>query len=170
VPKFDHVTRESVEVAIRDAFADVRLGEGISLRWAEAIDDMNDQRTPTELNALRRSEVTDDWAAVPASELDSAFIAHLDAEGLRYYLPALMLRLLDNYEAAELWSIGTIVALDQRERHPPGFLELLTESQRTAVALYVRALPDLVDLHRDDAALITRAFRAVWSRELAEDA
>jgi hypothetical protein len=95
-------------------------------------------------------------------------VAHLDPEGLRYYLPALMIHLLDHYDPLQMWCIGTTSALDQRDRHPYGFFEPLTRRQRQAIALYVRALPDLVELDGDDNAIVTRAFRDVWSRELAD--
>jgi Family of unknown function (DUF6714) len=168
--------REEVEAAIRAAFAGVRLGSGISLRQAQAADTWRDDgHTEAEWRALPRSEVTDDWAAVPGAELERDCTAYLDAEGLRYYLPALMLWLLDHYddehrlfnEGASMALIGTTTALDQRERHPPGFLELLTPQQRRAIALYVRALPELVELDHEDAARMARAWRDVWSHELA---
>jgi hypothetical protein len=160
--------RDTVERAIRDAFAGVKLGEGISLRRAEAAD-VDPMMTARELQPLLLSEITDDWAAVPATDLDRDAIAYLDARGLRYYLPALMIRLLDAYEPTQMWCIGTIFALDQRQRHPPGFLELLSPSQRRAIATYVRTLPTLVELGDGDAARIRRAFRDVWSRELEPD-
>jgi len=161
---------------IRAAFAGVRLGSGISLRQAQAADTWRDDaHTEVEWRALPRSEVTDDWAAVPEAELERDCTAYLDAEGLRYYLPALMLWFLDHYdehrlfnEGASMALIGTTTALDQREPCPPGFLELLTPGQRRAVALYVRALPGLVELDHEDTARMSRAWRDVWSRELAD--
>jgi hypothetical protein len=81
-----------------------------------------------------------------------------------------MLRLLNSYvDGSEMWEIGTIAALDQRDRHPFGFLELLTPRQRRAIALYVRTLPALVELDVEDTTSLERAFRDVWSREGAGD-
>jgi hypothetical protein len=161
-------SRTDVESAVRAAFEGVRLGYGISLSMAEAIDDSVD---PSTIERLRGTEPDEDWTALARDELQRAdSVAHLDAEGLRYYLPALMLHLLDRYEPGEMWCIGTTAALDQREHHPPGFLELLSPAQRRAVALYVQALPTLVPLVHDDAAILERAFRAVWSRELSVEA
>lgn len=118
--------------------------------------------------SLPSQEVTDDWAAVPMEELDRDNIAHLDAEGLRYYLPAFMLRLLDSYvDGSEMWEIGTIGALEQRDHHPFGFLKLLTPRQRRAIALYVRALPEFVELDTEDTTLLARALRDVWAPHLA---
>jgi hypothetical protein len=162
------VSRASLEAAIRDAFHGVQLGGGISLRQAEVLDNRGSRLSDAEFAALPGQEVTDDWPAVPAEELDSEYIAHLDAEGLRYYLPAFMLRLLDDYvDGGEMWTIGTTRALDQRDRHPFGFLELLTPRQRRAIALYVRALPELVELDAEDGKALARAFRDVWAPYLA---
>jgi len=152
---------------IREAFAGVRLGDGISLGEAEAIDDYYRTVSYEESRENRRSEVVDEWAAVPPSELERDCVAHLDPTGLRYYLPAFMLRLLDHYEPGEMWCIGTISALDQRGRHPIGFLELLGVEQKRAIAIYVRSLPELVRLDAEDAVIIARAFRDVWAREVA---
>ena len=52
-----------------------------------------------------------------------------------------MLYMLDHYDGGEMWTIGTISALEQQRGHPEGFLELLTVAQRRAIAGYVRALP-----------------------------
>lgn len=162
--------RAELEAAIRDAFAGVRLGDGVSLRQAAVIDDYGRGTTDAEFRALPAQEVTDDWTAIPDEELDTENVAHLDAEGLRYYLPALMLRLLDKYGGrGEMWTIGTVFALDQRDRSPHGFFELLTPQQRRAIAIYVRELPELVELHYEDAHMIQRAFRDVWSAYLAGD-
>jgi hypothetical protein len=46
---------------------------------------------------------------------------------------------------------------------------MLTQQQRRAVALYVRELPELVELDHEDAAMMTRAWRDVWSRELDDE-
>lgn len=168
------VERSVVEAEIRAAFGGVRLGRGVSLSVAELIDEWAD---PALVESLIGREPDEDWADITAAELERAdCIAHLDAEGLRYYLPALMLWLLDHYDEAQsgylkgdMAVIGTISTLDQRDRHPFGFLELLTPHQRRAVARYVRALPELVELGHEDGARMARAWRDVWSREVVEE-
>ena len=91
----------------------------------------------------------------------------MDPAGLRYFLPALMLRLLRAYEPAEVWCIGTVSALAHERRHPRGFLELLTPAQARAIAIYLQALPDLVDLDHEDREVVVGAFRDVWAQHLA---
>ena len=75
----------------------MRLGSGVSLRQAAAIDDYMEGYTQATFDALPEDEVTDDWALIPEDELRTDNVPHLDADGLRYYLPALMLWLLDHY-------------------------------------------------------------------------
>ena len=159
------MSREAVEAAIRDAFAGVRLGRGNSISMTELIDEWAD---PAIVERLAGSEPDEDWASISPADLDRAIVAHFDPEGLRYYLPALMLRLLDDYDPLESWCSGTIGALDQRRGHPQGFLKLLSRTQRRATALYVKALPDLVELSQSDAAILSRALRDVWSQQLGE--
>lgn len=160
-------SRLAVVAAIREAFRGVVLGGGVSLKQAELIDEWNDTLTEAEFAAIPDLEETTDWTAVSPEELETDNVAHLDAEGLRYYLPAFMLYLLDHYDGGgEMWTIGTVRALDQRRPHPPGFLDLLDPMQRRAIARYVQALPSLVELDRDDSRILERAFRQVWARYL----
>ncbi len=76
--------RQDVEKLIREAFADVRLGGGVSLRQAAAIDDYLEGWSQAEFDRLPELEVTDDWTAIPEEELRTENVAHLDPEGLRY--------------------------------------------------------------------------------------
>jgi hypothetical protein len=171
--------RDEIESAIRSAFADVRLGSGVSLRQAQAIDDYGRGFNQAEFEALPRSEVTDDWTGVPESELLRDNVAHLDAEGLRYYLPALMLWLLDHYDDPDLvrmpglgplmTPIGTVMALapgSMTEWEHRFRFEIFTEAQRAATAAYVEALPRLVTLDHEEATRVARSIRDYWGQFL----
>jgi hypothetical protein len=168
--------RENIEAAIRAAFADVRLGSGVSLRQAESIDGTIFGLEPTH-SGPDPDEITDDWTRIPESELLRDNIAHLDGDGLRYYLPALMLWLLDHHDedrwlsGSDMTAIGTIGALvdlfdfeASRRRTYDGF----TAEQRTAIAAYVQALPQFVDLDTDDAARLTSSFERYWAQFLPD--
>ena len=138
-----HVGRHQVERAIRNAFAGATLGRGVSLRQAEAID-AGTLETDEDLRTVRAGEVVDDWSRVARAELDRDCVAHLDAEGLRYYLPALMLSLLDDYDHTSMRVIGTLAALYPKAASLKSDVELydaLTLEQRKAVALFLTALP-----------------------------
>jgi hypothetical protein len=169
------VDRDGIEAAIRSAFAGVRLGSGISLRQAQAIDATVFGIESPNFATLPLDEVTEDWNQVPDGELLGDCIAHMDAEGLRYYLPALMLWLLDHHddedrlfvEGHDLTVIGTISALapsqEFRRAYEATFYESFTDDQRRAIALYVEALPSLVQLNYEDETSLARAFARYWS-------
>lgn len=163
--------RNELEALIHEAFAGVRLGNGVSLRQAEAIDTYLDGVDPVDFRRLPLFEVTDDWTEIPEDELETAEVAHLDAEGLRYYLPALLLWLLNTYGRDLLtWTgddarIGTLMAL-RPDRYRRQMYEAFTPEQRAAVARYVEALPRLVALRPGDAMELERAFEDYWRDQL----
>jgi hypothetical protein len=170
--------REDVEAAIRAAFAGVRLGSGVSLRQAQIIDDLGRGLSQAEFEALPRSEVTNDWTAIPDSELLRDCVAHLDADGLRYYLPALMLWLLDHYddedrlftEGADMTSIGTVSALAPSPEFQTSYQQMyegFTREQRAATASYLEALPRLVGLDYEDATRVARSLERYWAQFLS---
>lgn len=170
--------QDEVRNAIRAAFAGVRLGSGMSLRQCAVADDHGTVMTTSEFERLPESEVTDDWTRIPEAELRHAATAYLDAEGLRYYLPALMLLLLDHYneEDERLLDghldetlIGTLMWIapgkDQRV-HSYGVLDTFSPEQRAAIAAYLEALPRFVDLRHEDPVLVRRSIRDYWARFL----
>jgi len=170
--------RENVEAAIRSAFAGVRLGSGISLQQARLIDEgLTVDMSQAEFAAIPRFETTDDWTQIPESELLCDAIAHLDADGLRYYLPALMLWLLDHYNDedlifepdASMTAIGTMSALApsaELARYRWDIYDGFTVDQRAAMAKYVEALPRLVELDREDATRVSRSIGRYWAQFL----
>lgn len=171
--------RDEIEAAIRSAFLDVRLGSGTSLRQAQVINDYGRGLTEAEFDALPLSEVTDDWTRIPESELLRDNVAHLDAEGLRYYIPALMLWLLDHYDDPKLMTmpgvdvlmtpIGTVMALapgSMTEWEHRYRFDIFSEAQRAATSSYVEALPRLVALDQEDATRVARSIRDYWGQFL----
>src|SRR6266511_990932 len=168
--------RDEIKEAIRSAFADVRLGSGFSLRQAQAIDGTIFGHEPWH-GGPHPDEIIDDWTRVPESELLRDNIAHLDADGLHYYLPALMLWLLDHYndedrlftDGAEMTAIGTMMALAP----PPMFAgnyrdayDSFSAEQKAAIASYVEALPRLVNLDYGDATEIEASLDDYWAQFL----
>jgi hypothetical protein len=162
--------------AIRSAFADVRLRSGFSLRQAQAIDGTISGHEAWH-GGPHPDEIIDDWTRVPESELLRDNIAHLDTDGLHYYLPALMLWLLDHYndedrlltDGADMTAIGTMMALAP----PPMFAgsyrdayDSFSAEQRAAIASYVEALPRLVNLDYRDATGIEASLDDYWAQFL----
>ena len=99
------------------------------------------------------------------SLLERDCIAHLDGDGLRYYLPALMLSLLSDYDPRSMRVIGTIAALYPKSIGVPtrGY-EYLTADQHRAVACFLNALPNLVTLDTEDSKCVARALRNYWGQ------
>src|ERR1022692_2618018 len=162
----DNSKREAVTDAIQSAFKGVTLGPGISLRQAEMIDDRTkDCVTSPEFHALLSGEVTNDWSRVPSIELERDNIAHLDARGFRYYIPALMLSVLERYESGSMRVIGTLMGLYPKKESWDYHMRrysLLTENQKSAIAFFLSALPELVELNPEDKTIVHRAFEKYW--------
>ena len=164
-----HLGRDAVEELIRRAFAGVTLGKGVSLRQAQVIDRYGDGVTDAEFRALPSQEVTNSWPDVPFSELERDCVAHLDPEGFRYYLPALMLSLLSSYDTSSMRVIGTISALYAKplhRDHHERLFGILSDTQRSAVAAFLSSLPQLVDLDAEDTKRVTRSVENYWKRYL----
>jgi hypothetical protein len=168
--------RDEIEAAIRSAFADVHLGSGVSLRQATSIDGTIFGLEPA-YAGREADEVVDDWTRIPGSELLLDNIAHLDADGLRYYLPPLMLWLLDHYEDDDRWfregadmtAIGTIGALAPSAQFAASHWSIFdgfTVEQRKAIASYLESLPLHVDLDDRDAADVARSLDQYWAQFL----
>jgi len=169
-----HVERDDIQKAIQTAFAEVPLRSGVSLRQAESIDGTILCLEPTYVGR-EPDEISDDWMRVPESELLRDNIAHLDADGLRYYLPALMLWLLDHYDedrwlsGSDMTAIGTMGAIAPEQQFATSLwamYDTFTAEQRTAIASYVEALPRLVRLDHQDATRVARSMDDYWRRFL----
>lgn len=158
--------RVTLENKIRIAFRGVVLGSGVSLRRAQIIDCHADDAKEETFEHLPPEEPMDDWTLVRLSEENSDCIAHLDAEGLRYYLPALMLSVLANYDAGSMRVIGTIDSLDPQDAYGGRRFALLNDVQREAIACFLKALPELVPLCGQDAKVAARSLSGYWERFL----
>ena len=156
--------RNVVEQQIREAFKGVTLGGGVSLCQAQVADQYGEGFTEAQLSVLLHPEITDDWTRIRFEDLDSDCIAHLDAEGLRYYLAPLMLSVMERYVAGSMRVIGTIGALDPRDPYKGSRFKLLNEAQRRAIAVFLIALPQLVDLWAEDAKVVSRSLSAYWGQ------
>jgi Family of unknown function (DUF6714) len=80
--------RSAVEDEIRTAFRGVTLEQGMSIRRAQLADHFQDAVLNEHSATNTSGEITDDWSHVSLSELERDGIAHLDALGFRYYIPA----------------------------------------------------------------------------------
>jgi hypothetical protein len=161
--------QHELEAAIQATFGGVMLGNGISLSQADIIDRRGKDRdgslvSEKDYRDLKSELVTSDWTRLTIADLERGNIAHLDAEGLRYYLPALMLSVVTAYNHLSMRVIGTLSALNPRPMssyHVERY-SLLSEMQKHAIAKYLEALPSLVHLDYEDAVSVDRAMAAYW--------
>ncbi len=85
------------------------------------------------------------WQDLPAADIRACqqALPHLDAHGVRYYLPALMCHYLTHAEERDRWGFASLLYTlgppgeglgDHRKQR----MALLTDDQRRAIALFVR--------------------------------
>lgn len=160
--------REEIGKNIEAAFNGITLDGGISLEQTKVIDNYGRGVTDEEFGALPNKEITGNWKEIPISQLDGAeCLAHFDRKGFRYYIPALMLRLLENYDPESMMTIGTLRILYPKTETWAYLYSLLTEQQNQAIALYLQALPNLVELDTfEDMKVVERALNNYWSKYL----
>ncbi|MCU7843565.1 MAG: hypothetical protein KZQ93_06960 [Candidatus Thiodiazotropha sp. (ex Monitilora ramsayi)] len=153
---------------IETAFAGVRLDGGVSLKQAIAIDNYMEGVTEEEFAEYPNTELIDDWIRIPYDHLEpDPCISHFDAKGFRYYIPRLMLSVLDKYDPGSMRVIGTIQALYPKkeywEYHMKRYSEL-NDDQKYAIAKYVEVLPSFINLDYDDRTCMQRALVKYWSQ------
>jgi hypothetical protein len=161
--------RRAVEGEIRQAFHGVTLGKGMSLRQAQYADRFQDAVRNAHSTSIGKGEITNDWSQVSLDELERDCIALLDAFGFRYYIPALMLSVLDHYDPSSMRVIGTLGGLYPKKDswdHSMYQYSLLNSAQKTAIAHFLEALPRLVELDSEDQKIVPRALRNYWSEYL----
>ncbi|HUB58995.1 MAG TPA: DUF6714 family protein [Candidatus Micrarchaeia archaeon] len=162
--------RATVENEIRMAFHGVTLGRGISLRQAQLADGIQVAVRDARLATFAEREITDDWSRVPLKELERDCIAHLDALGFRYYIPALMLSVLSHYEPSSMRIIGTLAGLYPKKGNSWEFhirrYSLLSPAQKTAIARFLMALPKLIELDYQGQKMVSRGLRNYWGEYL----
>ncbi|MBW9074967.1 hypothetical protein JNB72_18345 [Agrobacterium deltaense] len=132
----------NAKAAVREAVAGVTLGGGVGLSEAQALDDY----ASNEVRAARRAgDEKSDWSAIPLKDLNrhSGSPAFLDAEGMRFHLPAYMIADLDGDYRHEFAPYL---------RGCPERFSLLTPLQRNAVEIYLRAVSEKENLpsYQDD--------------------
>ncbi len=155
-----------VEQTIVSAFKGVHLGSGCSLCQAEEADHWG-RLAAAELSAFPDADIADNWAAVSVETLDQyPYLAHMDAEGFRYYVPAFMLSILACYERSSMRVICTLSALypkrNDRWDYHLNLYSLLSREQNAAIARYLHSLPMLVELDPEDQKVCDRALRNHW--------
>lgn len=149
-----HRTIQEVSSKIRNAFRGVKLGDGVGLFEGRALDDYADDATR---HACRAKDERHNWEEIPKERLESYndALCFLDAEGMRFHLPAF---LIVELEGPSVSSIFHLIELDDLKKSK---LALLSEEQRKAIReflLFVVDEPDY-EFHRQE---IRRAIGEYW--------
>ena len=94
--------------AIEDAFADVKLEDGVGIFEAEAIDDCVSDKLRTK---AREQDVRDDWKAIPDEVIAEHYsaMAFMDEKGLKYAIPAYMRFALRHWQTSNSASVDHII-------------------------------------------------------------
>ena len=152
-----HRTRQEVIDEIRNAFRRVRLGDGVGLYEGGALDDWADDAT---CRAARIRDERELWEAIPKERLVTHHdaICFLDAEGMRFHLPAFMIAELNGAQ------VSCIFHLTELSDWARGKLALLNPQQRQAVREFLLFVLDEQDYwhHRKQ---IKKSLSEYWNVE-----
>lgn len=141
--------------AIEVAFAGVTLGGGVGLTEAQGLDDYADAETCA---AYRANDEKEDWHRLTAEALNhcNSSLSFLDAEGMRFHLPAYLL--------AELrgdYRFGMAFCLTQTSDYDRYF-HLLSTAQRRALRAFLLHILDDQD-YQSARPHILRALDDYWT-------
>lgn len=154
------LSASTVEQLIRDAFADVRLGEGVGLFQAQAIDDY---ATADIEAAARARDEKEDWTKLSIESLNSAYssLSFFDQQGMRFHLPAFLIADLHNNFHQDV-----VFHLTYAEEEALSRFSLLNAAQRAAVCAYLRyhVANSPEPLREFEGPLIAQAISDYWSR------
>jgi hypothetical protein len=144
--------KEGIKELIASAFLDVRLGDGVGLREALAVDGYADS------TSRARARVEDeklDWRAIEPKSLSGCCLAYFDASGMRFHLPAYLCADLDGGDRVDLLDLLTSPNGDDR-------FVILSDSQRAAVVSYLTFV--LGELPLDERLSVQVAIESFWGK------
>ena len=166
------MTPDSIIAEITAAFDGVFREDGKTLHEAEELDCHG---TPEELQRARQLDTDTRWQDVPdewIGRFSSAF-RYMDAKGLRYYLPRVMIWHFKHSHWSEPASADNVASLlvgDFAHDCLSTFFSILTESQRRATARWLMfPLQDrLNELNEYEKQYIERLMGSPWSKYLVK--
>jgi len=161
--------RDELLALIREAFADVQRGSGVSLREARAIDD---HATGAQRLAARQKDADTHWGQVPDADIaeHDAVFSFMDLRGHQYYAPAYMSWLVrqgydtssNSVETAQFafdpW--GKVEGGQHLRPH-----EMFTPAQCACIARYLQYVAEVLD-EGSEGSTAGDYLRTYWSRYL----
>jgi hypothetical protein len=151
-----NLSLEALKSQIATAFANVKLGAGIGLAEAEAIDNFMIAEHCAE---CRLKDEKLDWQHLTTEDLNENYssLSHFDAKGMRFHLPAYLLLDLDKKYKFSL-EFALIRVNDYRVKQ----FSLLNQLQKKAVAAYLFYKLDDRLTHQNDIPEIHKALNEYW--------
>ncbi len=151
------MNKESVSEQIRKAFKGVKLGGGIGLWQAQAIDDY--QSEEVQLQERERDE-KEDWRKITTDTLCrcESSLSFFDADGMRFHLPAFMLASL-NEESND----SVVFHLWQLDEYALSKLTSLNDNQVRAIVAFLNWYKTQED-NDFEAPSIERALTEFWEK------
>lgn len=140
---------------IENSFAEVKLGDGLTIHQREAI---SDYQSEEETNARRRLDPETRWEDISDEKIDKygTSLVFLDPESIRYHLPAFMRfvigKWLEFHDAGDGDAVLYGLAGGPRSEgyHRDSFL-LLNNVQNTAVAAFLEFVSRVDSVYGTDA-------------------
>mgnify|MGYP001321796809 CR=1 FL=1 len=162
LPKTEHsaapaaMTTEEKELIemIRNAFACVRLEDGVSLNMTEYFDSSG---CMPELKERASCDERDDWQAIPDETLERFLVtfSFTDLKGYRFYIPAYMIWVIRNQATSSSALVDfTIFAIDPSHHlfETTPFLKWFSSSQVAAMMAFLEYMND--DFARENLSKI----------------
>jgi hypothetical protein len=151
--------RQRVAELVRQAFRGVTLGDGVGLRQAEGMDSYE---SAARLAALRSEDEKLDWQLIPAADLNiyCNSLSYLDAEGMRFLLPAYLLAELNDALHIEFVFHLTFFGFGAMSR-----FRLLDAAQKGAVRAFLVLRLSETNCDAPEYAMIKSALETFWTTQ-----
>ena len=148
--------KSNVKDEIRSAFEGVKLGDGIGLWEAQAIDDYE---TGVTQKRFREKDEKEDWTKFNKDQLQRCHssLSFFDANGMRFHLPAYILASLDEKVDDPLFH------LEQLDDDSLSRFSTFSKTQKLAVVTYLKWCLNQDDYKFDHPA-IERALSEYWEK------
>jgi hypothetical protein len=149
------MTNNEIKAEIHRAFDEVKLGDGIGLWEAQAIDDYQGKE---EQQKNRAKDEKENWQNIPVEALNACFSSpcFFDAEGMRFHLPAFIIAEID-----DVYNFDFVFTLTHLTDYTLSQFSLLNKTQKTAVTKFLRWCLEK-DSYRYSWTKIERAIHEYW--------
>lgn len=147
---------EDIQNQIKNAFADVLLGEGVGLWEAQGLDDY---KSSAECFILRQRDEKLDWSKISVQDLNNcnSSLSFFDAEGMRFHLPAFLIADLKGQ-----WMFDLTFHLCEVD-NPSDKFSLLNDIQRDAVRAYLSWIATDIDYSFDRDSIVKNLVNGYWA-------